>query len=616
MSISELNKDPLKYLEKLTNEEIVNILHQADNAFFNENETLFTDDVYDIIKDYLQKKDPKNPYFQKVGADVNYNKEKLPFYMGSLDKIKDNEKELDKWKKTYSGPYVISEKLDGISCLLYNNNLYTRGNGIYGQNITHILPYLKLPDIPSKIAIRGELIISKSNWSKIKDTGANARNVVAGAVHSKTISPIISYVNFIAYDVLHPKNNLENSLEFAKTFGIPIVNYIKLDEISMENLSNILQEWRKISKYEIDGIVICNNDVHKLVANKNPKYAFAFKTILTHEQAEVIVTDVEWNISKDRYLKPIVKFNEINLNGVKIKQATGFNANFIEKNKIGVGSRIIIIRSGDVIPHILSVLSEAKYTKLPDIPYKWNETGIDIILDTNEKNREHDIQSFTYFMKTINVEGIKEGIITKLYDAGYDTLPKIINISLDELKMIDTFKEKSANNIFDALQTLKKVECHKLMIASNIFGRGFGEKKLKLILDKYPSLAIDKDFKVSIIDLTNIKGIAEITALQFIEGLPKYFDFLQSLTITCTSPEEKLIKKILGFKDKKIVFSGFRNKEYEKLIEESGGKIISTISKSTDYLIIKEDDIHSAKVVKANELGIKILTKEEFEKLI
>ena len=172
-------------------------------------------------------------------------------------------------------------------------------------------------------------------------------------------------------------------------------------------------------------------------------------------------------------MKPIVKFDEIILDDVKIKQATGFNAGYIEKNVIGPGSRIIIIRSGNVIPHINEVLSKSASGK-PSMPgivnvnYKWNDTRVDIIMiDNGDKNSGYDIKNIIYFMKTIGVENMGPGNITKIYDAGYDTINKIINIKKDELLSIEGFKNKSADNILEALKKIKDVDCNVLLILAD-----------------------------------------------------------------------------------------------------------------------------------------------------
>ena len=457
--------DPIVTLKSLPIKQIVKLLEKADIAFFNSSNTLLPDDIYDMVKQYIRDNDPNNQYLKKVGAEIEINKEELPIYMGSLDKIKDSEANIVKWKNKYKGNYVISEKLDGISCLLYHDKnetkLLTRGNGYIGQNISHILPYLRIDvaKLQEKIAIRGELIISRSNWNLISDIGANARNVVAGAVHTKTVNKdTISKIDFVAYDILYPRKKLSESLEYVKMLDIPVVNHIVggNDILNLENLSQLLAKWRKESLYEIDGIVIQHDEEHNVLSGKNPKHAFAFKTIITNEQAEVIVTDVEWNISKHRYLKPLIKFEEISLGGVKIKQATGFNAAFIKNNKIGPGSHIIIVRSGDVIPHVLTVLtpSSNNQPKMPSVSYDWTETNIDIFLKGDEKNREHDINAFVHFMKTLDIDGVKEGVIAKMYDAGFDTLKKIIKISLDEIRIIPGFKDKSALKLYQSLQNI------------------------------------------------------------------------------------------------------------------------------------------------------------------
>jgi len=619
----EIQKDPINTLKTLSYKEIVSILEKADESFFNTDNTIFGDDMYDIVKGYLRENDPKNPYLSKIGARITINKETLPYFMGSLDKIKDDENEILKWQKKYTNDCVISEKLDGISCLLYYDKkdikMMTRGNGLEGQNITHILQYLKIDTslIKEKIAIRGELIISRKNWDE--NLGSNARNVVAGAIHSKSVNrELMNKIDFVAYDMLYPRQPLYSSLDMMKKMNISTVQHVlvRRDELGINRLSEILHKWRAESQYEIDGIVVQDNGVHKIVAGRNPKYAFAFKTILTSEQAEVIVTDVEWNVSKHRFLKPLVKFNQVVLAGVKIKQATGFNGKFIKDNKIGPGSRLIIIRSGDVIPHILQVLSQSstKEPKMPNVQYKWS-SEYEIALYGEEKNKEQDISAFVYFMNTLSVKGVKEGVINKLYDAGYDTLVKIINIEFDELSKIDGFKQKSAENIYNELQSIKNVECYKLMAASNVFGRGFGEKKMKMITDEIPYIVVDKQKTLALtsMDIEKIKGMAKLSAQQFVGKLPQYMTFYEELNIKCGTNTPKVGENVRGyFKDKTVVFSGFRNQDWEKAVEGMGGKITTTISKNTDYLVVKDKTIVTSKTKKATELNVIILSSQEF----
>jgi NAD-dependent DNA ligase len=569
--------------------------------------------------------------------------------MGSQNKIKDSEEEITKYKKQYAGPYVISDKLDGVSCLIVYNKigkknfdikLYTRGNGTEGQDITHLLTYINgFPSVNNisydYLAIRGELIISKDNWEKLKlegNNGANPRNTVSGAINSKNLNKnVLNAIDFVCYTLIEPK--LKNGLDILKKMNFLIVNHTINDNINLNILSENLQKSRN-NKYIIDGIVI--NDISKnyeIEKGKNPTHSFAFKSIHTLEQVEVIVREVEWNVSKDKYMKPIVKFDEITLDDVKIKQATGFNAGFIEKNVIGPGSRIIIIRSGNVIPHINSVLSKSASGKpsmpgIVDVNYKWNDTHVDIIMiDDGNKNSKYDIKNIIYFMKTIEIDYMGPGNIAKIYNAGYDTINKIINITKEELLNIEGFKNKSADNILNALKKIRDVDCNVLMDASNIMGRGFGLKKIKSITDIHPEIldntkaARNKALKLKASDLIKINGIAKTSADLFIENLPKYYEFYDNLGFKCKGdkklPANAVVADInTNFKDKTFIFSGFRNKDYEKKITDNGGKITTSVSKNTSYLIVKDKNENTGKIIKARELGVIILNLEEFEKML
>ena len=645
---ASINSDPQGFINNNKKKDIIALLIKADDAFFNGDKSILKDDIYDIIKDYIRKKYPKDPYLKRVGADVD-NKVVLPYYMGSQNKIKDSEEEITKYKKQYAGPYIISDKLDGVSCLIVYNKigkknfdikLYTRGNGTEGQDITHLLTYINgFPSVNNisydYLAIRGELIISKDNWEKLKlegNNGANPRNTVSGAINSKNLNKnVLNAIDFVCYTLIEPK--LKNGLDILKKMNFLIVNHTINDNINLNILSENLQKSRN-NKYIIDGIVI--NDISKnyeIEKGKNPTHSFAFKSIHTLEQVEVIVREVEWNVSKDKYMKPIVKFDEITLDDVKIKQATGFNAGFIEKNVIGPGSRIIIIRSGNVIPHINSVLSKSASGKpsLPgivDVNYKWNDTHVDIIMiDDGNKNSKYDIKNIIYFMKTIEIDYMGPGNIAKIYNAGYDTINKIINITKEELLNIEGFKNKSADNILNALKKIKDVDCNVLMDASNIMGRGFGLKKIKSITDIHPEIldntkaARNKALKLKASDLIKINGIAKTSADLFIENLPKYYEFYDNLGFKCKGdkklPANAVVADInTNFKDKTFIFSGFRNKDYEKKITDNGGKITTSVSKNTSYLIVKDKNENTGKIIKARELGVIILSLEEFEKML
>jgi NAD-dependent DNA ligase len=637
-NISEINNDPMGFIKKNKKKDIIAFLIKAEDAFFNNDNNLIKDDIYDVIKDYIKTKYPKDKYFKRIGADVK-NKVLLPYYMGSQNKIKDSEAELTKYKAKYRGSYMVSDKLDGVSCLIiYENDtikIYTRGNGTEGQDITHLLEYIdSIPKLKGiDIAVRGELIISKSNWDILGvmgKQGANPRNTLSGAINSDILNKdILSKVDFVAYSLINPKMNNGFPMLLEKNFKL--VNNKIVDTFDLTTLSNILQERRAIGEYVIDGIVVSDiSKYYEIVKDKNPEHSFAFKSIHTLEQAEVIVSKVEWNVSKDMYMKPIVMFNEIELDNVKIKQATGFNGAYIEKNVIGPGSRIIIIRSGNVIPHIHSVITPSANGKpsMPVVDYKWNDTHVDIMMvnKSGDKNRDYDIKNLVYFMKTASIENMGPGNISKIYDAGFDDIKKIVNITKADLLKINGFKEKTAENIINAVAVIKKIDCLILMDASNIMGRGFSYKKIKLITDAYPSILLhDKKSrattsKINAGDLMKVEGIAETSAKLFLNNLPKFYDFYDNLGIKCKgdtkTPAAATAAAAIAtsinpnISGKSFVFTGFRDKDLEAYIIRMGGFIKTSISKNTDYLVVADLNENSTKVEKARSIGVPIILRD------
>lgn len=647
--IEKLKKNPVPILDTLTEDDIVRLIQRANHAYYNDT-PLFSDNLFDIIKEYLETKNPDNPILKNVGSIAESGKkEDLPYFMGSLDKIKSDEKAIEKFKNTYSDSYMISDKLDGNSAMIQfkkgKAKLYSRGDGTVGQNITHLIPFIKtIPKIKDKegdeITVRGELIISKADFEKVKNQGANARNMVAGIVNSKIPNlDIAKRVQFVAYELIEPRIEPEKQYEFMENNGFKTVYNKKIFEskLTLDKLSDILVKRRDESDFEIDGIVVFHNKIHKRV-KETPSYAFAFKSVLTMQKAEVIVTNVEWNMSKDGYLIPVVEFNAVALAGVTIKRAHGFNGKYIKDNKIGPGSKIIIMRSGDVIPYITEIISESETGKgqMPDSKYTWTKTGVDIVLDINEQKDSDELRlkNLVHFFDKIDVKGLSEGNVKKIYAAGFKTAKAILNATANDLLKVDGFKSKMAEKIATAIQECKKdLDCVKVMNASNTLGRGFGSRKIELILSHIPKIITQRHIP-SEAELLQLKGVEKITATQFIENLPKYFEFVDANDIDCMfevyksdneiiekkdSPKEissasssKVVKEDYNFNDQKIVFTGFRNEKLEKLIKGHGGSVSTSVSKNTSLVIRKDEEKESSKIKKAEELGIKIMALSDF----
>jgi NAD-dependent DNA ligase len=637
-------EDPYNFLQNANIKDLVEIAKQADIAYYNNDEPIMSDDEYDMIIDRINTLDPNNSYLKKVGAPVtsltqtitSKNKVNLPYTMGSMNKIRpENIDIINNFKNKYLGPWIISDKLDGVSALLIidpitkKNNLYTRGNGIIGTDITNLLDIINLnipTNIKTKIVIRGELIISKTKFKKYSSTMANARNMVSGIVNAKTIDiSKAKDVDFIGYEVVEPWSSYLDQFKLMNKYKIPTVYYTITNDLSVDNLSKLLKERKSESDYECDGIIITYNSPDQRVSIGNPEYAFAFKNLAELETAIVTVKQVEWNVSKDGYLKPKLILNPTKLSGVIIKNVTAFNAKYIVDNSIGPGTQIKLVRSGDVIPHILEIVKKSKNPSLPEDSdsYEWNDTNVDII--TKEGSTEQKIKELTFFCSKLDVKNVSEGIIAKFIEVGIDTIPKILSVTKSELAEVENFKDKMINKIYETIHTkAKEITLLDLMVASNSFGHGMGERKIKKILEVYPDiiyLYIEKEPNILIKMIKEIDGFDTITATQFITKMKNFLELLHNIRqdiqerIMMEIPKQELIS--LNLKGVKIVFSGFRNKDWEKIIQENGGEISTTISKNTTILVSTIQDIEAktnSKIIKALDLGIKILSKEQFEK--
>ena len=392
-------------------------------------------------------------------------------------------------------------------------------------------------------------------------------------------------------------------------------------------LSKYLIKRREDSIYDIDGIeVIDNSDVYN-VTKKNPKYGFAFKTILMDQIAETTVLDVEWNVSTFGLLKPIIIVEPIIISGITIRRATAHNAKFVVKNVLGPGAIIKIVRSGDVIPKIIEVIKPAPLNKpkMPSIPYKWNETKVDLIVkDIHGATKDNIItKQIARFFKILDVKYIGIGIVRKLVDAGYKDPITIISTDQDEI--VEIIGEKLTKKIFKNIKlAIDTVTLIQLMVASNKFGMGFGIRKIKIIVNAYPDILKNKWNKKDFLDkIIELEGFNTKTATKFVDNFNKFKKFYNKLSkvvdishLEKIKKKEKKDKKEMLFDGEIVVFTGFRNKELEKKIEDLGGDVKTSVSSKTTLVVYvqPEDKPISGKLKKAKKLNIKMMTKEAFIK--
>lgn len=659
-----LKADLESTLNSLDTKSIKKIIDYLSDQYYNKNISLVSDQLFDSIKEYYENQSGKK--YEKVGAPIDSklgNKVKLPYWMGSLDKIKPSTNTFDKWINDFKGPYVISYKLDGISALLYKNNgiiyMFTRGDGEEGQDISHCIDFMGIntAKLVEGDAIRGELVMSKDNFKKVSDIMANPRNAVSGIINTKKPVPkLLKLIDFVGYWVLSPNLKASEQLKYIekKEFVPRTVQYWLKPKITITELSDLLVEGRKSHKYEIDGIVVIDDSkYYPLEPGSNPSYGFAFKQLLTDQIAESTVVDVIWEISKDKYIKPKIKINTVELGGVDITFATAFNAKFIVDNKIGPGSIVQIVRSGDVIPKIEKVLkpSDLGKAKMPNIKYEWNKTKVDIIAtELDEETMDKIIvKKLTYFFDTLNIKWMGEGTIEKFVANGYDDLWKILEADKEDLEKIEGLGKTIVDKLYLSInEGLTNRKLYDIMAASQIFGRGIGAKKFKLITDDYPNILEiykEKGFNYTFELINNIKGFDTVTTTKIVSGLENFIGYLDkflklkpNLMVTTNIKSTKSTESIKSiestfakdldekeskstfalekFKDKTIVFTGFRDKEIEEELEQIGSKITNSISKNTNILIAADPEEKSNKIIKAKELKIEIISKDEFYKLV
>ena len=622
------NKKLVLSLKKISLTELKNIKQYLDDIYYNSGESSgFTDSQYDLLKETIIALD-KN-YKDTVGAKlrVDDNRAELPLYLGSIDKIRPSEQnKLTNWlAKNSASYYNIEPKLDGISCLLtkYKDDvrLYTRGDGCVGADISYLLKYLKsIPNVKEDISVRGELIIKEKIFkNKYSSVFTNSRNMVSGVVNSKSLKDGISDVDFVAYEIIvDNKMQIEPSdqLKILKKLKFNVVHNELVDSLNFELLSEKLLQFKQNCPYEIDGIIIQSDKEYTRNIKDNPKYAFAFKMTLDSNLVDVEVEKIEWNISKHKLLKPRIKIKPVFLNGITISYTTGFNAKYIVDNSIGKGSILKITRSGDVIPFIVEVIKSSSKPDMPNIDYKWNENGIDIIAQDDEFNTS-DIKMISSFFSSMGIKNLSDATVEKIFNNGLNTLLKIFEANVEDFEKIDGFGKKLAEKVFNNIHNgLKDTTIDVFLGSSGVFGEGMGKRKIKLLFDNIPDLMnIYSDIPEEELRklINEIDGFSDISTSKIINNLSKADAFLKSISkFVSFAKKEKKVNWASNLEDMKILFSGFRDSALEKNIVDRGGKLVTSISKNTSLLVVKDKSESSSKIIKAKELGVDILLKDEF----
>lgn len=574
----------------------------------------------------------------------------LPLWMGSLDKKRD-EKALAAWlDKTCTDRFVISAKLDGISALYdpEHNKLYTRGNGQTGCDISRFIKYLDLKtakasanetlnlmidaDTPLRAFVRGELIMANEVFErKYKIEFKNPRNLVSGQFGKKTINPnIVADILFVPYEVII--SGMPSQCPASEQLqSFPMLPWIEMQrsEMSVESLTKLLDEWTKDCVFAMDGLVVTEDRMYTRNTSGNPKYSIAFKKETGTETAMTVVTEVTWDVSRWGLLKPIVHIEPVELSGVTIQKCSGHNAKYISDNKIGPGAQIVCVRSGDVIPYIVSVVKPSDSVTLPSSTW----SGVDLQAEGGEADDMVAIKTLTNVFSKLEVKHVSTKTIEKMYtECGLNTFPKMLNCTKDDLNPI--FKDKSADRIVSGMTDLKSrsVKVSVVVGAAGVLGFGLGAKRVENLFACLPTLRSgDWETVPTVEDVCRVDGFAKKMADRVIQCFPTMASFLRlcvdnglqlegvedSTVITtddalvpdeerdlpqpgerCKAPSER----------KKICLSGFRDKELEKKYN-----VLSSVNKECEVLVCKSFDKETGKMTKAKKLGIKMVLLTEFE---
>lgn len=616
-------------IEMVSEQDAISTLKYLDRRYADGTPDI-SDSEYDTFYAECKQQYPTAPYFKTVGSDVRTGKEPLPYPMGSLTQSYLGE--VQDWVKKWNlqnEVVVISAKKDGASWLgIYNTTLqktYSRGNGMEGAStIRHSSKITNLPkrlDVPGHIAIRAEAIISKSNFEEVrtKVTARNGqqyktpRNMISGIMNATSNPDVVyNYVDIIAYEVIDPPNMSKlQQLEFLKNAGFKVPSYVVLkgSELTDNNLTRILNEFRDTSEYILDGIVLDVDSLHKRLEMNpstktlNPEFARKYKVAGADNMVEATVDHVEWNLSKDGFYKPRVVFEPFELLGVTVTYCTGHNAKTIVDNQIGPGAVCLVTRAGDITPYITEVLAGAS-VELPT-DGQWNDTKVDWIKANSDDDDIVKCEQLKYFFNSIDIDGLADGNIVALYNAGLKTPEDVLNSYNDLNYILGAIADRVAKSIAAKFSNIPE---WLLMGAHPAFGRGVGRRKMKAIFE-----AVKGDMsKCADVELiSNIDDFGEKTAQKIAAGYPKYLEFLKKVEpgIITFQPYEP--PKTGVFAGQTVVLTGFRDKALQEKIEKSGGKIGSSVSRNTTLLIAQDPHSNSGKMKTARDLGIAIISPTE-----
>lgn len=550
--------------------------------------------------------------------------------------------------------YSVEPKIDGLSVSLeYEKGELvrgsTRGDGSVGENVTSNLRTIRsiplhMDNAPDFLEVRGEVYMSHDSFVRLvarqedmdEQPAKNPRNAAAGALRQKDPKITASrdldifLFNIQRIEGKEIKNHIE-SLDYIRTLGLKTLPFYK----KCANIDEAIEEIERIGgvrgslPFDIDGAVIKVNNLNdrKLMGStsKFPKWAIAYK--YPPEEKETILREIEINVGRTGVLTPTAVFDPIMLAGTQVSRAVLHNADFIADKDIRIRDTIVVRKAGDIIPEVVASVKHDDYSVPYSMPSVCPSCGAKVFRDEDESAlkctntncpaqiRRHLIHFVS--RDAMDIEGLGAAVIDQLASAELITTPAdIYTITAEQIASLDRLGERSANNIINAIEASKKNELYRLIFAFGI--RHIGKRAAKLLAEKFGS--IDAIMKADFNEINSIDGFGEIMSRSVIEyfSLPQTKDYIERLKSYGVSTSEHTVNKGTALSGYTFAITGklpsLSREEAGEIIERNGGRVASSVSGNTDFLLAGESA--GSKLLKAQNLGVRIITEDELYEML
>lgn len=638
-----------KSLEKKTRiHELEVLIKKYQDAYYNGDE-LVSDAEFDALWDELKTLDAKNALLKKIGKDATSNFEKVQHLMpmGSQEKA-GNPEEFFSWAKKHSyDEYLVEYKLDGASLeLQYEHGKFlkavTRGDGKIGDDISANAKKMQglvfeLKDKNGKNidfsgGIRGEVLMSHEIYEKKYSDKANCRNAANGLMKRKdgSGSEDLSLVVYDAWESVNENffTDEVQKLAWLSDCGFSVVKMVlckTADEV-VSYRSRVMEE-RKNLPFDIDGLVVKEKKIDRQDASRaRPEKQIAFKFSL--EEAVSILREVEWSMNGGTYT-PVAIFDAVELAGTTVRRASLANPDTVRSLGVKIGSSVVVVKRGEIIPKIESVVQNENETHEIIFPEKCETCGTTLVDEgsrlfcPNKNCSKRVLHQLLKWIETADIRDFGETLLRDLFLA-----KKVLSISdiykldtetlapffLDEKSLANEKKSLGAEKVIASIFSHRDLSLSRFIAGFDI--EGIGELNAeKLVSAGFDT--IEKLLSASETDFANVYGFAEKMAHIAVEGLKENADEMRALLSSGTI---RLTKKGSALFGKSFCFTGelysMKRKDAENLVKANGGECKSSVTKGLSFLVTNDTESGSAKNVKARSLGIAIIDENEFLKML